>query len=195
MANDTGQANADAQAMLAMLERWKEDNQRYAALGTKPKMVVINTSGGGLRSMLWTFRCLQVADSLLDGSLMDRTVLMTGSSGGLIGATYYRQLFLADQNSTAPHRNDQALLGDLSHDMLNPIFFSFVTNDLMQRTLGISRDDAGKFLGSYVEQGIFAKDPFQTLDTQGVGALVELAKDRGRATRPGLHLGKHCFTG
>jgi pyruvate,orthophosphate dikinase len=68
-------------------------------------------------------------------------------------------------------------------------FFSFGTNDLTQTTLGISRDDAGKFLGSYVEQGIFAKDPFQTLDTQGVGALVELAKDRGRATRPGLHLG------
>jgi len=68
-------------------------------------------------------------------------------------------------------------------------FFSFGTNDLTQTTLGISRDDAGKFLGSYVEQGIFAKDPFQTLDTVGVGALVEMAKDRGRKTRPGIKLG------
>ena len=68
-------------------------------------------------------------------------------------------------------------------------FFSFGTNDLTQTALGISRDDAGKFLGAYVEAGIFAKDPFQTLDTQGVGALIELAKDRGRATRAKLKLG------
>jgi pyruvate,orthophosphate dikinase len=68
-------------------------------------------------------------------------------------------------------------------------FFSFGTNDLTQTTLGISRDDAGKFLGAYVEAGIFAKDPFQTLDVAGVGALVEMAKERGRAARPGIKLG------
>jgi pyruvate,orthophosphate dikinase len=68
-------------------------------------------------------------------------------------------------------------------------FFSFGTNDLTQTTLGISRDDAGRFLGAYVEAGIFPKDPFQTLDVPGVGALVELARDRGRATRPSLKLG------
>ncbi len=68
-------------------------------------------------------------------------------------------------------------------------FFSFGTNDLTQTTLGISRDDAGKFLGAYVEAGIFAKDPFTTLDLPGVGALVELACERGRAQRPNLKLG------
>jgi pyruvate,orthophosphate dikinase len=68
-------------------------------------------------------------------------------------------------------------------------FFSFGTNDLTQTTLGISRDDAGKFLGAYVEQGIFAKDPFQTIDMLGTGALVELAKERGRKARPGIKLG------
>jgi pyruvate,orthophosphate dikinase len=68
-------------------------------------------------------------------------------------------------------------------------FFSFGTNDLTQTTLGISRDDAGKFLGAYVEAGIFAKDPFQSIDTAGVGALVELGCERGRATRKDLHLG------
>jgi pyruvate,orthophosphate dikinase len=68
-------------------------------------------------------------------------------------------------------------------------FFSFGTNDLTQTTLGISRDDAGKFLGAYVEAGIFAKDPFQSIDVAGVGALVELAKERGRAARPGIKLG------
>ncbi|AUX26147.1 pyruvate phosphate dikinase [Sorangium cellulosum] len=68
-------------------------------------------------------------------------------------------------------------------------FFSFGTNDLTQTTLGISRDDAGRFLGAYVESGIFAKDPFQSLDVPGVGALVEMGRDRGRAARPGLKLG------
>ncbi len=68
-------------------------------------------------------------------------------------------------------------------------FFSFGTNDLTQTTLGISRDDAGKFLGAYVEAGIFSKDPFQTIDVAGVGALVQTAKERGRAARPGIKLG------
>jgi len=68
-------------------------------------------------------------------------------------------------------------------------FFSFGTNDLTQTTLGVSRDDAGKFLGEYVCQGIFPRDPFVSLDIEGVGQLVELAAQRGRATRPDIKLG------
>ncbi len=68
-------------------------------------------------------------------------------------------------------------------------FFSFGTNDLTQTTLGLSRDDSARFLGAYVEQGIFARDPFVTLDIDGVGQLVALAAERGRATRPEIKLG------
>ena len=68
-------------------------------------------------------------------------------------------------------------------------FFSFGTNDLTQTTLGISRDDSGRFMGAYVEQGIFEKDPFVTLDQSGVGDLIKIARDRGRATKPDLKLG------
>ncbi len=68
-------------------------------------------------------------------------------------------------------------------------FFSFGTNDLTQTTLGVSRDDAGRFLTTYVDKGIFARDPFVSLDVDGVGQLVELAVERGRATREGLKLG------
>ena len=68
-------------------------------------------------------------------------------------------------------------------------FFSFGTNDLTQTTLGVSRDDAGRFLTTYVDKGIFARDPFVSLDIDGVGQLVELAAERGRATRDGLKLG------
>jgi pyruvate, orthophosphate dikinase len=68
-------------------------------------------------------------------------------------------------------------------------FFSFGTNDLTQTTLGVSRDDAASFLGTYTAKGLLPADPFVTLDTQGVGELVSLAAERGRATRPDIKLG------
>jgi pyruvate,orthophosphate dikinase len=60
---------------------------------------------------------------------------------------------------------------------------------LTQTTLGVSRDDAAKFISTYVDKGIFPRDPFVSLDIEGVGQLVELAAQRGRATRPGIKLG------
>ncbi|MEO6444973.1 MAG: pyruvate, phosphate dikinase [Gemmatimonadaceae bacterium] len=68
-------------------------------------------------------------------------------------------------------------------------FFSFGTNDLTQTTLGLSRDDAGRFLPAYVDKGILPADPFQTLDLDGVGKLVRMAVVDGRAVRPGLKTG------
>jgi pyruvate,orthophosphate dikinase len=68
-------------------------------------------------------------------------------------------------------------------------FFSFGTNDLTQTTLGVSRDDAARFLGPYVEKGIYPRDPFVSLDIEGVGQLVTMGAERGRATRADLKLG------
>jgi len=68
-------------------------------------------------------------------------------------------------------------------------FFSFGTNDLTQTTLGVSRDDAARFLAPYVDQGIYPRDPFVSLDIDGVGQLVRLAAERGRATRADIKLG------
>ncbi len=68
-------------------------------------------------------------------------------------------------------------------------FFSFGTNDLTQMTFGYSRDDAGKFLPIYIKKGLLEKDPFQALDQTGVGQLVEMACEKGRATRPNIKLG------
>jgi pyruvate,orthophosphate dikinase len=68
-------------------------------------------------------------------------------------------------------------------------FFSFGTNDLTQTTLGLSRDDAGRFLPAYIERGILADDPFQVLDTEGVGRLVRMAVEDGRRVRPKIKLG------
>ena len=68
-------------------------------------------------------------------------------------------------------------------------FFSFGTNDLTQTVFGLSRDDAGKFLPAYVEQGILPKDPFVSIDIEGVGEMVRIAAVKGRSTKNGLKLG------
>jgi pyruvate, orthophosphate dikinase len=68
-------------------------------------------------------------------------------------------------------------------------FFSFGTNDLTQTTLGLSRDDSGRFLGSYVSQGLLPKDPFVSIDKKGVGSLVKMGVDLGRRTKPDLKTG------
>ncbi len=68
-------------------------------------------------------------------------------------------------------------------------FFSFGTNDLTQTAMGLSRDDSARFLGTFVERGVLPHDPFVTIDVQGVGELVRLAAERGRASRPRLKLG------
>lgn len=68
-------------------------------------------------------------------------------------------------------------------------FFSFGTNDLTQTTFGISRDDSGRFLDAYIQKGIFEKDPFVTLDQEGVGDLVKIGVERGRKVRPNVKLG------
>jgi pyruvate,orthophosphate dikinase len=69
------------------------------------------------------------------------------------------------------------------------MFFSFGTNDLTQTALGVSRDDAARFLPAYVSQGIMEKDPFASFDVAGVGPIVQMAADKGRAVRPDLKLG------
>jgi pyruvate,orthophosphate dikinase len=78
------------------------------------------------------------------------------------------------------------MAGEIAEDAA---FFSFGTNDLTQTTLGVSRDDAGRFLDVYVQKGIYQRDPFVSLDVEGVGQLISLAAERGRTTRPDLKLG------
>ena len=68
-------------------------------------------------------------------------------------------------------------------------FFSFGTNDLTQMTFGFSRDDAGKFLGSYYETKIYEQDPFAKIDQEGVGELIRMACEKGKSTRPNIKLG------
>jgi pyruvate,orthophosphate dikinase len=80
-----------------------------------------------------------------------------------------------------------AIVADKIAEMAD--FFSFGTNDLTQTVFGLSRDDAGKFLPDYIEQGILPKDPFVSIDVEGVGEMIRLACERGRKTKPKLKLG------
>ena len=80
----------------------------------------------------------------------------------------------------------QLLLTEIAEDAE---FFSFGTNDLTQLTFGFSRDDAGKFLGAYYDKKIYEQDPFARIDQKGVGALVKMAVEKGKQTRPNIKLG------
>ena len=133
LATDTTTARADAEHFTGTLDRWLAHNRELPNAGAKPKLILVNTSGGGSRAMVWTFRCLQVADSLLGGDLMRRTALITGSSGGLISATYYRQVEAAERKGGPQRTQAPSHLNALGSDILNPLGFSFVTNDMFLR--------------------------------------------------------------
>jgi pyruvate,orthophosphate dikinase len=106
---------------------------------------------------------------------------------------------VAGELFTAAGRNVPYMVGTMielpraalmAHDIaIDAEFFSFGTNDLTQTTLGLSRDDAGAFLPTYVEKNIFARDPFVTLDIDGVGQLISMAVQNGRKTNPDLKCG------
>ncbi len=123
----------DINYTLEILERWKKKNSVGKDSTYKPRLVFINTSGGGLRSTLWTFRVLQYTDSLMQGDLMNHTQMITGSSGGMIGAAYFRELYLQYINKQRPIYYGDSLLANISGDMLNPLAFSIATNDLFFR--------------------------------------------------------------
>ncbi len=121
----------DIQSTLAILNKWKDRNTIDTT--KKPKMIFIDVSGGGSRSALWTFHVLAMADSILGGSLMKNTFLITGASGGMIGASYYRELY--QRHYFTPSNTLQRIYYEskISKDLLNPIAFSIVVNDLLVR--------------------------------------------------------------
>ena len=114
-------------------------------------------------------------------SVKERIVAMAEAVKAETGAAFTYQVGTMIELPRAALR-----AGDIAH---SAEFFSFGTNDLTQTTLGISRDDAASFLGPYTAKGILPADPFVTLDQEGVGELVTIATERGRATRPDIKLG------
>lgn len=111
---------------LGILENWKK---KFGPEG-KPKMVFICASGGGKRAALWTLTALQTADSLSQGRLIDHSMLITGASGGLIGASYFRESVLRQKRGEPVDPHSPMHREKISTDNLNPLIFSLLANDL-----------------------------------------------------------------
>ena len=123
---DSVTMETDRQVVLSQLKNWRH---KFPA-EQKPKMVFLCASGGGKRASLWTLNALQKADSLTKGQLMENSVLITGASGGLIGASYFRELKFREKlgEPIQPYANIHRL--KISSDNLNPLIFSLLANDL-----------------------------------------------------------------
>lgn len=119
----------DKAATQAILEKWLARNK---AAGTeRPKMVFLCVSGGGMRSALWTMKVLQQADQATEGRLLRQSVLISGASGGILGAAYFRETYRQQQDGVkGVSAHDPALIDDIGKDLLNPVSFAIVANDL-----------------------------------------------------------------
>ncbi|HEY9007710.1 patatin-like phospholipase family protein [Ohtaekwangia sp.] len=124
--NDSTHIERDRRATMVMLENWRRKFQGKE----KPKMVFLCASGGGKRAALWTLTAMQAADSLTKGQLMENSILITGASGGLIGASYYRELKLQQKLGKNIHPNAIVHRQKIATDNLNPLIFSLMANDL-----------------------------------------------------------------
>jgi len=115
-----------------ILENWK----RKFPGDSKPKMVFVSVSGGGKRAALWAMTALQTVDSATHGALMENTALITGASGGLIGASFYRELKLRQKSGEPVNPNSVDHRASVSTDNLNPLIFSFLANGIF---LGLTK--------------------------------------------------------
>lgn len=126
----------DKKTEIARLQRWKE--KQMAAGDTIPPLIVIAVSGGGSRASYWTFRTLQYIDSVTNGKISKNTVLITGASGGMIGASYWRALRKANFEKKINNLYDPKYFDFIGKDLLNAIMFSFASVDLISPVNKIS---------------------------------------------------------
>lgn len=118
--------DADKKNMISILDTWKKKQGVE-----KPLLVIVNTSGGGHRSATFTMSVLQHLDSITNGKIMQQTFLINGASGGMIGATYFRELYRMRAKGKSIHLQDKQYVDDIAGDLLNPLFSSFVARDLI----------------------------------------------------------------
>lgn len=113
---------------ISYLENWKSQTGEE-----KPLLVIVNTSGGGSRSASWVFQVLRVCDSLSDFKSSRHIAMITGASGGTVGASYYRSLLLENYQTKKVNFNDKKYFEEISQDLLNKLSFAASTNDLFFR--------------------------------------------------------------
>jgi len=118
----------DKAATLHILDNWLAKNR--TPFNPKPKIIFLCVSGGGMRSSLWTMQTLQQIDRGTNGKLLRQTALISGASGGMLGAAYLREVYLRQQEGEPVSVYDSTLTADISKDLLNPVTFAVIANDL-----------------------------------------------------------------
>lgn len=126
--NKEGEIEKSRAGYISILDNWKKNTGVE-----KPKLVIINTSGGGSRSALWTFTILQNCDYEMNGKLSNHIQMITGASGGMIGAAYFRELLLRYRNNELNDLHNNNFKNNLGKDLLNKLSFSASTNDIFIR--------------------------------------------------------------
>lgn len=116
---------SDRANMITILNNWKKKQGEE-----KPVMFFINVSGGGLRSGTFVMNTLQKLDSVTNGKFFNHTMMINGASGGMLAATYYRELYRLQQKDSAVNMNDPAYTNRIARDLLNPLFSSMVSRDI-----------------------------------------------------------------
>ena len=139
----------DTKHGIKILENWKKkfeivpktnnsdssqaQNDKLNKSLSKPKMFFVCSSGGGMRAAVWTMRCLQILDSTMNGNLMKQTMLMTGASGGMLGAAYFRELYWQQQKGIIKDLYHINYVNNIAKDKLNTLVYSLIVNDLTLR--------------------------------------------------------------
>jgi hypothetical protein len=124
--NTPEKIESDKKNMVSILNKWKQNQGEE-----KPLMVVLNFSGGGVRSASFSMNVLQELDSITNGTIMKKTMLMTGASGGMLAAAYFRELSRLKTNGAKINLEDKKYLNNISEDLLNPVFSSLIARDLI----------------------------------------------------------------
>jgi hypothetical protein len=162
---------ADKANMLQVLTNWKNKQPEE-----KPVMIFINVSGGGLRSSTFVMNTLQKLDSVVGGKLLPHTMLISGASGGMLAATYYRELYMRRQKDSILNLYSSAYSDDIAKDLLNPLFSSMVARDIFSPA---QKFTVGKF--KYVKDRGYAFE--QKLNRNSGNILDRQLKDYSNAER------------
>ncbi|HMO61242.1 MAG TPA: hypothetical protein PKC39_01200 [Ferruginibacter sp.] len=159
------QVASDRKNMITVLNNWKKRQK-----DNKPIMVFINVSGGGLRSATFVMNMLQHLDSITGGDLMRQTFLITGASGGMLSATYYRELLLKKNSGEAINLSNPEYINHVTQDLLNPVFSSMISRDIFAP---VQKFSVGPF--QYVKDRGYAFE--KKLDENTGGILNKQLKD------------------
>ncbi len=162
---------ADKTNMIEILENWKKKQKEE-----KPVMIFINVSGGGLRSGTFTMNTLQQLDSATNGKLLQHTMMISGASGGMLAATYYRELYDLKQKDSSINLHDEAYSDNIAEDLLNPVFSSMVARDIVSPAQKFSVGDL-----KYVKDRGYAFE--QKLNKNSRGILNKQLKDYREAEK------------